>query len=223
MPPPFSSEGRPFGNGFPNAPQNRFYLSGILGGSFATLEMDGLRTASAPLFTSGGAAGMAIERDNGWIRTEFEGRYRDPIGNTQATSLDGSLRSTATNGWSTMLNGWRDYDFSDRFGGYIGGGIGAGGYRMMYDGSVPPLGVTLSGNSALTGFAWQAGTGVTWVVTDYTTLDLGYRYYTVNTGPSDINVNFPGISYTESIGTRFGTNELLLTIRFYEPFRRRRP
>ncbi|MFM8705768.1 MAG: hypothetical protein ACKOHG_18320, partial [Planctomycetia bacterium] len=68
-------------------PENRFYVAGILGSSFATLTVDDLPAATDPLFTAGGAAGIDFESfDAGW-RLEFEGRYRDPISRTY--SLDG--------------------------------------------------------------------------------------------------------------------------------------
>ena len=63
----------------------RFYLTGIIGASFATLAtggavdltgdqyaMDG--SINDTLFTAGGAAGVAFDRANGMLRAEFEAR-----------------------------------------------------------------------------------------------------------------------------------------------------
>jgi hypothetical protein len=51
----------------------RFYLSSIVGGSFMVVSPD---NTPASCLTGGGAAGVALERSNGRIRLEAEGRYR---------------------------------------------------------------------------------------------------------------------------------------------------
>ena len=70
-----------------SASSRRFYLTGIIGASFATLttggavDLEGDRyptdgSINQTLFTAGGAAGMAFDRENGMLRAEFEGRPR---------------------------------------------------------------------------------------------------------------------------------------------------
>ena len=137
-------------------PGSRFYVAGILGASFATLTTDQQVSANDSLFTTGGTLGMAF--DLPW-RMEVEGRARDPIAGG-ITVPGGAGSFEATGGWSTMVNLWRDVEVFDDIGIYIGGGIGAGGYRLGYDTSVPGLNTTTAGIGNQTGFAWQAGGGV---------------------------------------------------------------
>jgi opacity protein-like surface antigen len=205
----------------PEGPDRRFYLASILGADYGTLSVGDGPNPTDALFTAGGAAGIAFERPQGWMRTEFEARYRDPVSLTQSDpTLGGSASVTARDGWSTMINAWRDLEVTDRVALYLGGGIGGGGYTVDFDGGFPALDVTLSGSTAVTGFAWQAGGGGSWLVTERFALDLGYRWYAVDGGPAAINVTTPIFSFSDGIGTRYGASELLFTIRVYEPFRR---
>lgn len=204
----------------PVGPDNRFYLSGIMGADFATLEVGQGPNANGPLFTAGGAAGMAFERPNGWLRTEFEARYRDPVALLRVDPALGTASVSASDGWSTMVNGWRDFEISDRVGAYLGGGVGGAGYRVAFNGDFPAIGATLSGSTRLVSFAWQAGTGVTWLVHDRIAFDLGYRFLAIDGGNAQIIVSAPPISFTDAIDTRYGASELLFTVRVYEPFRR---
>jgi opacity protein-like surface antigen len=205
----------------PEGPDRRFYLTSILGADFGTLSVGDGPNATDPLFTTGAAAGMAFERPQGWFRTEFEARYRDPVSSTvRDPGLGGTSSVTARDGWSTMINAWRDLEVTDRVAVYVGGGIGGGGYTVAFDGGLPTLGVTLSGTTPVTGFAWQAGGGASWLVTERIALDLGYRWYAVDGGPATIDVATPAFSFSDSIGTRFGASELLFSLRVYEPFRR---
>lgn len=70
-------------------PSRRFYVSGIVGASFASLATGGgpnsdpgwnpaafSGTVNDTLFTAGGAAGIAFTRPSGLLRVEFEGRGR---------------------------------------------------------------------------------------------------------------------------------------------------
>jgi len=206
----------------PDGPDRRTYLSGILGADFGTLEVGQGPNASAPLFTAGGAAGMAFERETGWFRGEFEARYRDPVAETFAGPVLGEVSVSASDGWSTMVNGWRDFEITDRVGAYLGGGIGGAGYRVVFDGEYAALGARMSGSTRLVGFAWQAGTGATWLVNDRLALDLGYRFLAVEGGNAQIIVDAPPISFSDAVGTRYGASELLFTVRVFEPFRGRR-
>lgn len=203
----------------PEGPDRRTYLSGILGADFGTLEVGQGPNVSAPLFTAGGAAGMAFERETGWFRGEFEARYRDPVAETFAGPVLGEVSVSASDGWSTMVNGWRDFEITDRVGAYLGGGIGGAGYRVVFDGDYAALGATMSGSTRLVGFAWQAGTGATWLVNDRLALDLGYRFFAVEGGNAQIVVDVPPFSFTDAVGTRYSASELLFTVRVFEPFR----
>jgi len=205
----------------PEGPDRRFYLTSILGADFGTLSVGDGPNPTDPLFTTGGAAGIAFERPQGWLRTEFEARYRDPVSLTlREPDLGGTATVTARDGWSTMINAWRDLEVTDRVALYLGGGIGGGGYTVVFDGNFPALGVGISGSTAVTGFAWQAGGGASWLVTERIALDLGYPWYAVDGGPATIDVATPIFSFSDSIGTNFGASELLFSLRVYEPFRR---
>lgn len=218
--PPSPSEGFAPWRDMADDSGKRFYLSGILGTDFSTLELTGGPNANGPLFTSGGAVGIAFERPNGWFRGEFEARYRDPVVDGFADPYLGNVQVTASDGWSTMINGWRDFEITDRFGAYLGGGIGGGGYRVSFTSDSSPFDATLSGSTRLTGLAWQAGTGVTWLVHDRIALDLGYRYFSIDGGPAEAVLAIPPVSVSEGVGTRYGASEFLVTVRVFEPFRR---
>ena len=199
----------------------RFYLSGIVGASFATLSQPDLPSSNAilnqTLLTGGGAAGWAFERPYGFWRTEFEARSRERM---QFTELDPGAGFTSlhlNNGWSTMANAWRDINLTDQAGIYLGGGIGAGGYRCAFNGE--NLGTTVTGTTGITSFAWQAGGGAIYAFNDRVTLDLGYRFYSVGLGKTTINGPIPDLKL-DPVTTGLACNEMLLTLRIYEPFRR---
>lgn len=202
----------------------RPYASGIVGGSFASLASGGINTgggiptpntgvATDNLFTAGGALGAAVDRENGLLRLEVEGRGRDAfLGQTGSVFDPFQYDVAAKDGWSVTANAWRDVMLRERFGLYAGGGIGGGGYRLLAADNV----ATASG--PVGGFAWQAGGGLIWEVTDRMTLDLGYRWFAIDTlsAPLALTDGTPTGNFTSS----FGASELLLTVRVYEPFRR---
>jgi len=200
----------------------RFYLAGIVGSSFATLTSPGLPSSTDPIFTSGGAAGVAFAAfDRAW-RLEVEGRARDPVADTSTLDEFGSTSViAATGGWSATVNLWRDYDLTDRLTCYLGGGIGGGGYRFGVNQDLPVLDTTIAGLGTVGGFAWQAGCGLGWAVTDRITLDLGYRFFAVDGGNVTAEVTQTGIPIdTVRISSAFSASELFFAIRIYEPFRR---
>lgn len=202
------------------AGDRRLYLSGILGSSWGTLVVDEPPSINEPLFTAGGAAGVAFERAGGRLRLEFEGRYRDPIGEA-VEDVDSAASVRAANGWSTLVNAWRDIDLTDRFGIYVGGGIGGGGYgALALQGSVPAENFTVNGSGSMSGFAWQAGGGAIYEITDRVTFDLGYRFFAVDSGAITATSRQSGVPIeTFAVDTGFSASELLFTIRVYEPFR----
>ena len=211
----------------------RWYVSGIVGASFGTLILDQAATDTSPasrssivdpLFTAGGALGVAFARPYGWLRVEVEGRARDPIGNASQQEVSGvvfeSESQSATDGWSAMVNLWRDLEVTDAWSIYGGAGIGGGGYQFAYDYSYFPTQYTTAGSGAVSAFAWQVGGGVIWNVSDRIALDLGYRFFEIGPGTTTLVSNQGGFpAGTTALDTSFSTSELLLSVRVYEPFR----
>ena len=211
-----------------DCPSRRFYVTGIIGASFGTLQSGGVNTegnfpntgrATDSLLTAGGAVGMAFDRASGLLRLEVEGRGRDALqGSTNSfepptPSFFYSVR--AADGWSVMTNAWRDWYLTERLGFYGGGGIGAGGYRLTVNDTV------VSGYGHVGGFAWQAGTGTTYQLTEWTTIDLGYRFFDTVSDSLPLTVIGSGGAPAGSYVSNFYASELLLSVRIYEPFRSR--
>lgn len=192
----------------------RFYLTSIVGGSFLVVSPN--NTPSACL-TGGGAVGLALERSNGRIRLEAEGRYRGPIEQTYLGFNEnfsprhpnpvGIVEGKNFGGWSVLANVWRDFRLNDHFDFYGGGGIGATGYESSFQqisGSIPEPAVIRYN----TPFAWQAGVGCIWNVNERFAVDASYRLFGT------------GWTFTrESFAFGFPRNEILLSLRIYEPFR----
>ena len=208
---------------FDEAAPRQFYVSGILAASFDTLFTGEPPSIQQTAFSAGGALGVALNRPNGLLRFEFEGRGRDNI--TETFALDAANYSTisVSDGWSAMANMWRDLFFTKNFGAYAGGGIGGGGYRSTYSIALPFLGLpAINGSSHTSSFAWQAGCGVVYAVNSRLTLDLGYRFYALEPTQTDLYLSGSAASPPVLLGTTentFSASELLLSIRIYEPFR----
>jgi opacity protein-like surface antigen len=192
----------------------RFYLTSIVGGSFLVVSPD---NAPSACITGGAAAGLALERSNGRIRLETEGRYRSFIEQTylgfnenfSPRNLNpvGIVRGKNLGGWSVLANVWRDFRLNDRFDLYGGGGIGATGYQLSFQqfDSTNPIPATTRYD---TGFAWQIGVGGIWNVSERIAVDASYRFF--------------GTGYTitrASLVAGFPRNEVLISLRIYEPFR----
>jgi opacity protein-like surface antigen len=222
-----------------DVPWIRGYVTGIVGGSLATINAGGstafggttqLQTVGSvndTIFNGGGAIGMAIARPSGLLRMEVEGRARGPMHGQTAFEIASETTSgavipldvTVTNGWSAMTNFWRDYFFTDRFGVYGGGGFGVGGYQYSIQGANGEI--PLKGSSVVNTFAWQVGTGVTYQFSDRITFDTGYRFVAMTPGATPLAVTSGGflVQPVGSYTSAFSASELLLSIRIYEPFR----
>ena len=198
----------------------QFYLGGIVGADFGTLNKEeGVETVvpNQSLFTAGGTLGMRYLRDGGAWRFEFEGRGRDQIDATAVES--GSVATVAArDGWSTMVNVWRDYKVVGDFNLYAGAGIGAGGYRSVVTGFTGPVPL-IESNENVSSFAWQAGGGLIYDVSNRMAIDLGYRFFALGDNQANIRIGLPPVP-AGSYLTNYSASELLLTIRIYEPFRR---
>ena len=211
----------------------RFYVTGIVGSSFATLTDDlaGRYTdsnANGTLFTAGGALGMAFDRPFGAIRAEVEGRGRDSLEDSLAVTeiplATGSGTWVAADSWSTMVNLWRDFSVTDDVDLYVGGGIGAGGSTYRVNGHYQLTGIRpnyfFGGPATAQSFAWQAGCGTKWAISERVELDFGYRFFALDATTTPVTrMEGPFFRGTEDIRHAFSAGEMLLSVRIYEPFR----
>lgn len=227
---------------------NRFYVSGIMGASFArgsaggqnqVLSIPGIDIAlgqtggsDQTIFTGGAALGLAIDRPMGQLRMEVEGRWRDPVNGTATgfVSINGTpvvaapLDFQVGSGWSAMTNFWRDLDLNDKFSVYGGGGFGAGGYEYQTT-SGPILGIaTINGQNSSTTFAWQVGVGAVYRLNDRIEFDAGYRFFAMADSnlPMTADAAIGPVNVSLPLGnfsSAFSASELLFAVRIYEPFR----
>ena len=202
----------------------QFYLGGIVGANFGTYIKEDTFTylPNQSLFSAGGTLGMRSLRENGAWRFEFEGRGRDQIsGTVTIPQFDpATLNVEAVNGWSAMVNIWRDYNVVGDVDIYAGAGIGAGGYRAKILGETVPTVTFINGNDNVSNFAWQAGGGVIYNATNRFALDLGYRFFSIGDTAANYTTSLVTPPATLSYQTNYSASELLLTLRIYEPFRR---
>lgn len=219
-----------------DAAKGEFYVSGIIGSSFATLTdtyhdnyagSDGSIIGS--LFTAGGAAGYGFDRENGRLRLEVEGRGRDVL-STQAGVVEPRFSNTATwrasNGWSVLANAWRDVTLTEKVALYAGGGIGGGGYDYSLTNQltvVGPLTETWNASADVATFAWQAGGGVIYRISDRIEFDASYRFFVTERVDTPIFLTPvggpPPIPSGLSVLHGFSASEMLFSLRVYEPFR----
>jgi opacity protein-like surface antigen len=192
----------------------RFYVTSIVGGSFLVVSAN---NAPSSCLTGGGAAGLALERSNGRVRLEAEGRYRSFIEQTYLGFNEnfsprdpnpiGIVQAKNFGGWSVLANVWRDYRFNEHFELYGGGGIGATGFQTSFQqiDASKPLPATNRYDQL---FAWQIGVGGIWNVSERVAVDASYRLF--------------GTGWTmtrEGVAAGFPRNEILISLRIYEPFR----
>jgi opacity protein-like surface antigen len=157
----------PSGGEEPTAPPTRTpYVAGMVGSSFAAGDSGGLGVS---LVTGEGAIGVSLPRPAGAVRLEVEGRQRAALSGTRLDAGDGATE--IADEWTTMANVWRDVSVAEHLSLYAGGGAGVGGYAHDPDAGGP----TAAGR--VTAFAWQAGGGAAYALTDRLTLDVGCRLY----------------------------------------------
>lgn len=191
-----------------DAASRRFYVSAMIGPAFSSVDSPGTSTliSDDTLFSAGGAIGVAFERERGRLRLEVEGMGRDTYDAPFIAPPQPGAATVLTNNWSVLQNFWRDFMVTDRLGIYGGGGIGAGGYILGDRLNEDTIYVTPTA-----AFAWQAGGGLLWEVTERLTFDVGYRFFQIDTiRQADLVQVFPN---------QFSANELMFTLRLYEPFR----
>jgi opacity protein-like surface antigen len=187
----------------------RFYITGLWGTSAASLDNvtpPGFNT-SANIFTAGIAGGVSLERERGRLRLEAEWLQRDFYRDNVSGIPGGSIR--ATENWSVLANVWRDFMITERIGCYGGGGIGGGGLTDFIE-----QGGLRTSPIKSSSFAWQAGGGLLYEVTDQVTFDVSYRWYQVHSlsGPS-------ALSAANVDNYRYGASQVMFSLRMFEPLR----
>ena len=106
----------------------------------------------------GGSVAYGIKA--GAVRTELELNIHDKA-EKHYDYWTGSLENN-----SIMLNAYYDIDTGTKFTPYVGAGIGMAHLKAKDD----------DWHKSKTTFAWQAGAGVSYAMTNNIALDLGYRY-----------------------------------------------
>ena len=202
----------------------RNYLTGMIGASFANLDITDGELLDDKLFTAGVALGRRYDRCRGALRIEIEGRARENIHENLASGIV-TADLAARGVWSSTVNLWREREISNSFSIYGGGGIGLGGFDNVYR-VTGPLG-NIRVDETNTNFAWQIGTGLTYKVNCRMSLDLGYRFFSIvgDTARGKFTQFGPGSSIQIvdfDYGSQLSTSELLLSFRFDEPFKNRR-
>jgi opacity protein-like surface antigen len=143
--------------------------------------------------------------------------------------LDGfsaNFNWAAADGWSALFNVWRDFTVSEQVDLYFGGGVGGGGYRYSSAGSVafpgePATVLSYAGNAQVASFAWQAGGGVIWNLSDRMAFDVGYRFFSIDQSPTTLTGSINGVPLGSIVvPQQFTASELIFGLRIYEPFRR---
>ena len=185
----------------------RFYITGLWGVSASNLtdvdDATAFENGSANIFTAGIAGGISFERENGRLRLETEWLQRDYFKHRQ-DALDSYL--VATSNWSVLANVWRDFMFTDQFGCYGGGGLGGGGIQVGEIFQPNPVDYA----SPSTAFAWQAGGGLIYELSDQVTFDVSYRWYQLG--------NFQ-VNRIQNDNWQFSASQVMFSLRMFEPLR----
>ena len=183
----------------------RFYITGLWGTSASNLtdvdDVTAFENGSANIFTAGIAGGISFERENGRLRLETEWLQRDYFKHRQ-DDLDTFL--VATSNWSVLANVWRDFMFTNRFGCYGGGGLGGGGIQVGEIFQPNPVDYA----SPSTAFAWQAGGGLLYELSDRVTFDVSYRWYQLGSFQVDRIAND---------NWQFSASQVMFSLRVFEP------
>ncbi|MES1944848.1 OmpA/MotB [Salinisphaera sp. PC39] len=152
-----------------------------------------------------GSLALGYAHNNGW-RTEIEARYalndldrvtlREGFGNQngETRGADGEYTST-----SLMANAWYEFNADGDWHPYLGGGVGAA--RLDYE--------ALDFNEDDMVFAYQVGAGISYDLTDYTSVSLGYRYF----GTDDPSFS-TGSSDFQDLDSEYQQHAALLSLRY---------
>lgn len=165
---------------------------------------DGAPIAESSFDTGWAALGTVGYGWNSW-RLELEGGYRDNELDIFRSSGTNYLGGGEFNEISGMLNVLYDWDFSQRFGLFVGAGAGVD--YIQYENASGKHGVIIDDEDTV--FAWQAIAGMNYRLSSRTDLVLAYRYFnasepefaTPSGGDSDAYDNV--VKHTATIGLRY--------------------
>jgi opacity protein-like surface antigen len=199
-----------------------WYVSGNVGGTFVndsdlTESGPGISGEGVLEFDTGYGANGAL--GYGWDNFRLEGEisYREAdissltvdsitVGSVAITSLgtfdvDGDASSLGL-----MANAWYDFDTGTKWVPYIGGGVGGAQVTAQID-SIANVSVGFDESDWV--FAYQAGAGIGYKITEAATVQLGYRYF----GTSDPEFKTGGV--TDEVEFQSHNIEVGFRFRFY--------
>ena len=174
----------------------------------------------------------AVGYDLGPVRIEGEAGFRKadvesisfksitvagtPVGAPTLNTINDAVRASGDVAvLSAMVNGWYDLELGGKWLPYIGGGVGVArvdvdlrtsGQALLQGPTRPSTDLSDSVEGDDTVFAYQAGAGLGYRISDATTVIVGYRYF----GTSDVKFTNDGDktkletgSHNVEIGLRF--------------------
>ncbi len=150
------------------------------------------------------------------IRTNSETEYDLKGGVRSALAAAGADVSAnlkvQTNLQTLFMNAYWDFHNDTAFTPYIGGGLGLGFIQSEYEISASGAGMSGSGSENFTNtvFAWNAGAGVAYAITDNLSADLAYRF--VGLGYHENEKTIEGVK--AKVGMAPYANEFSLGIRY---------
>jgi len=129
-------------------------------------------------FEKGIAVGGAIGYDTGTVRLEGEVAYQKSDLDKFTGSAGGTSVSLGLSGDMTflclLLNGYYDFHNDGSFTPYVTAGLGFA--SISINGlAIPSQGVPSSGDEDDSVFAYQAGAGLGYAISERTTIDIAYR------------------------------------------------
>jgi len=196
----------------------KFYVTGLVGGSFATLDTGGATTAppasiagndsdSSPF--GGAAAGAIFDLGALDLRLELEGTG----GRSFSLATPGPYATRASL-WTLQGNFWFDYPLSHLFpdapivrnlAPFAGGGLGV---RQT---TLDTTGGALAGSTRETGLAWQGGGGLAYRVSERVVFEARYQY--ADLGGAEIPL-FDAGAPAGSMEVDLGSHEVVGGVRF---------
>ena len=148
------------------------------------------------------------------VRAEIEYAIRTNS-KTEWDSKDFGDLVTLKGQWNLQtlfLNAYWDFHNDTAFTPYIGGGLGLGFIQSEYEISASGAGMSGSGSENFTNtvFAWNAGAGVAYAITDNLSADLAYRF--VGLGYHENEKTIEGVK--AKVGMAPYANEFSLGLRY---------